>query len=193
MNTALTRLDNQVPSERDRAFVRSICYGTLRWYYRLDAILTHLLNKPLRNKDVNVRILALLGLYQIGFTRVKPHAAVSETVEAAGKKTWAKSLLNGILRNYLRNPDKFDALADKSEEGKNAHPQWLSSELRKNWPEYADDIMAANNTHPPMVLRVNQQKMTRGQYHEMLYKVGNSGANNGNSRGFANFGKPGRR
>ncbi len=172
LNTALTELDGKASSEQDRAFVRSICYGTLRWYYRLDAILTHLLRKPLRNKDANIKILALLGLYQIGYTRVKPHAAVSETVEAAGKKIWAKSLLNGILRNYLRNPGKFDALADQSLDGKSAHPRWLSCELRKNWPDFADDIMRANNMHPPMVLRVNRQKMTQGQYLENLSKVG---------------------
>ncbi len=168
LNTALIQLDGQVPSIQDRSFVRSLCYGTLRWYFRLDEILTHLLRKPLRNKDADIKILALLGLYQICYSRVKPHAAVSETVAAVGKKTWAKSLLNGIFRTYLRSRDKFDALADKSQQGLSAHPGWLESEFRNNWPDIADDILRANNVHPPMVLRINRQKIKRNQYLNVL-------------------------
>lgn len=168
LNAALSQFDGQLPSTQDRSFVRSLCYGTLRWYFRLDAILTLLLRKPLRNKDTDIKVLALLGLYQICYTRVKPYAAVSETVAAVGKKIWAKSLLNGLFRTYLRSQEKFDALADKSRQGLSAHPGWLEQEIRGNWPDSADDILRANNAHPPMVLRANRQKITRNQYIEIL-------------------------
>jgi len=96
-------LDNAFPSiesSKDRAFIQALCYGVCRQYHRLEFILSQLLDKPL--KDTDVKALALVGLYQLKFMRVKPHAAVSETVLAARKKPWAKSLINAVLRTYLR-------------------------------------------------------------------------------------------
>ena len=58
-------------------------------------------------------MLALLGLFQLGFTRVKPHAAVAETVAAVAKKTWAKPLLNGLLRRYQREEKSLNDLVGK--------------------------------------------------------------------------------
>ena len=168
LNTALDELDRDAFSSKERAFVQELIYGTLRWYFRLDLILTHLLHKPLRKKDSDIRILALLGLYQIAYTRVKPHAAVSETVAAAGKKDWAKPLLNAVLRTYQREKDRFDRLVDQKLPGRSAHPQWMLSEFETSWPEYVDDIVQANNARPPMVLRVNESKMTRTGYLDLL-------------------------
>ena len=168
LNTALEELDDEMPPGKDRAFVREMSYGTLRWYFRLDLILGHLLRKPLRKKDADIKVLALLGLYQIAYTRVKPHAAVAETVAAAGKKLWAKSLLNAVLRTYLRQKDHFDAMAEQNDEGRTAHPQWMLSEFRASWPNRVDNITHENNARPPMVLRVNELKITRSGYLDLL-------------------------
>ena len=40
---------------RQRALVQELSYGTLRWYYRLDALLQRLLQKPLKQRDADVR------------------------------------------------------------------------------------------------------------------------------------------
>ncbi len=168
LNTALEELDDEMPPGKDRAFVREMSYGTLRWYFRLDLILELLLRKPLRKKDGEIKVLALLGLYQIAYTRVKPHAAVSETVAAAGKKHWAKSLLNAVLRTYLRQKDHFDGIAEQKDQGLTAHPQWMLSEFLESWPDHVDDITRENNTRPPMVLRVNELKISRSGYLNLL-------------------------
>src|SRR5690606_1269961 len=97
---ALESVLPKIPRENDRAFVQALCYGVLRWYWRMDSLLGLLTRKPI--KDLDLRMLALLGLYQLKYTRVKPHAAVAETVSAVGRKSWAKPLLNGILRSYIR-------------------------------------------------------------------------------------------
>ena len=157
---------------REQPFIQSLCYGVVRWYFRLDAILDQLLTKPLRAKDSDIHLLALLGLYQIAYSRVKPHAAVSETVAAVGRKKWAKSLLNGVLRNYLRNQSALDAAADRTESGSTAHPEWLVAAIRTDWPEQAAQVMAANNAHPPMVLRVNRQQISREEYRQRLSAEG---------------------
>jgi 16S rRNA (cytosine967-C5)-methyltransferase len=140
----------------DRAFVQAICYGVLRGYWRLDHILGQLTRKPI--KDARVRMLALLGLYQLRDMRVKPHAAVSETVSAACN--WAKPLLNGILRSYQREQSRLEQIADQDEVSACAHPRWLIERLRRDWPEAFHDILTANNQPPPLTLRVNQLRQT---------------------------------
>lgn len=150
----------------DRAFVQALCYGVLRWYFRLDRILGFLTRKPI--KDEAVRMLALIGLYQLGYLRVKPHAAVSETVAAAGGKRWAKPLLNGILRTYQRQQAELDSQADADDSSATAHPRWLLKRLRKDWPDDYRVLLAHNNESPPMVLRINRQNIHREAYLEKL-------------------------
>ncbi len=60
MNRALPEQIDRV-SERDRGFLQQLCYGTLRQSPRLQAILEHLLEKPLRNKDRDIQQMEELG------------------------------------------------------------------------------------------------------------------------------------
>lgn len=143
----------------DRAFVQALCYGVMRWYWRLDRLLGQLTRKPI--KDERVRVLALLGLYQLQFMRVKPHAAVGETVSAAGAQAWAKPLLNGILRTYQRERESLDARVNEHEASACAHPSWLFKKLQKDWSTDAIALFQHNNEPPPLTLRVNRLKQTR--------------------------------
>ncbi|MDI1276735.1 16S rRNA (cytosine(967)-C(5))-methyltransferase RsmB [Methylobacter sp.] len=162
-------LDNAFPSiesSKDRAFIQALCYGVCRQYHRLDFILSQLLDKPL--KDTDVKALALVGLYQLKFMRVKPHAAVSETVLAARKKPWAKSLINAVLRTYLREQEGLEHKADKCQVAALSHPDWLIKQIEQDWPEQALNIFLENNQQPPMVLRVNLAKTSREDYLQLL-------------------------
>jgi 16S rRNA (cytosine967-C5)-methyltransferase len=109
-------------------------------------------------------VLALIGLYQLQFMRVKPHAAVGETVSAAGSRTWAKPLLNGILRNYQRERESLEARVNEHEPSACAHPPWLFKKLQKDWPTDATALFKHNNELPPLTLRVNRLKQTREAY-----------------------------
>jgi 16S rRNA (cytosine967-C5)-methyltransferase len=79
---------------------------------------------------------------------VKDHAAVSETVAVMKKKQWAKSLLNAVLRRYLREQDELEALADKHVAY--AHPDWMIKAIKADWGEAGKEILLANNQPPPM-------------------------------------------
>ncbi len=151
---------------KDRAFIQALCYGVCRQYHRLDFILSQLLDKPL--KDTEVKALVLVGLYQLKFMRVKPHAAVSETVLAARKKPWAKSLVNAVLRSYLRGQEGLEHKADQIQTASLSHPDWLVKQIGQDWPGQAADILHENNQPPPMVLRVNLAKSSREDYLHLL-------------------------
>jgi 16S rRNA (cytosine967-C5)-methyltransferase len=144
---------------KDRTFVQAVCYGVLRFYWRLNAILSLLTRKPI--KDERIRMLTLVGLYQIAYMRVAEHAAVSETVSATLNDAWAKPLINAILRNFQRNRVDLEAKVNASPSQSSAHPQWLYDKIRRDWPQHVTGILEANNSHPPMTLRVNRQVMTR--------------------------------
>lgn len=162
LTAALETALSGMSESSDRAFVQALCYGVMRWFWRLDRLLSELTRKPI--KDERVRVLALLGLYQLQFMRVKPHAAVGETVSAAGSKTWAKPLLNGILRTYQRDRETLDARVNEHEPSACAHPSWLFKKLRKDWQTEATAVFQHNNEPPPLTLRVNRLKQTREAY-----------------------------
>lgn len=165
---------------RERAFCRELCYGTLRWHDRLNGILNLLLKKTFKPKDLDITVLALVGLYQIIYLSTPDHAAVSETVNLCrnGKKSWAKGVLNGVLRNFLRNRESLEKTVDENLNLRTSHPNWLIQELTKNWGKQAVDILDANNQYPPMSIRINQKKTSRSTYLKQLEDSGISAIEN---------------
>lgn len=170
MTAALDSVMPAIESVKDRAFVQALCYGVCRYYHRLDFILSQLLDKPL--KDLDIKALALIGLYQLQFMRVKPHAAVSETVAAARKKPWAKALINALLRSYLREQDRIDRQADQEPSAAVSHPHWLIEQIQQDWPRQFSQLLSENNRQPPMVLRVNLARTNREHYLNLLAERG---------------------
>ncbi|CAM3492515.1 16S rRNA (cytosine(967)-C(5))-methyltransferase RsmB [Parendozoicomonas haliclonae] len=154
---------------RDRSLLRQLCYTTLRHWFTLNAILDQLLTKPLKQRDNDVRALMLVGLCQLYFTRVAPHAAISESVGAAKKlrKSWANGLVNAVLRNAQREGYKLtETIIDEATKAE--LPDWLYGKLNKRWPEQLADIVAGTNSQAPMTLRVNVAKTSRTEYLKML-------------------------
>jgi 16S rRNA (cytosine967-C5)-methyltransferase len=170
LTTALEAALQTVESGKDRAFIQALCYGVCRTYHRLDFILTELLAKPLR--DMDVKALALVGLYQLKYMRVKSHAAVSETVLAARKKPWAKALINALLRSYLREQEVLEQKADNVQYASVSHPDWLIQQIEQDWPQQAQQILLENNQPPPMALRVNLAHISTDQYLQQLSEQG---------------------
>ena len=170
LTDALEEILPKIPRDIDRAFAQALCFGMTRWYFRLDFILRQLTSKPIRYEEV--RLLALLGLYQLEYTRVKPHAAVSETVSALGDKLWAKPLVNAVLRRFQRERAHLLALADRDESATFSHPDWLIGKIRKSWPRQWETILERANWQPPMTLRVNLRQGSRTDYLGTLAESG---------------------
>jgi len=158
---------------REQGLLQELCYGTLRWYPRLERILQHLLAKPLKAADADLQALLACTLYQILETRIPAHAAVNEAVIACNslKKAWARGMVNGVLRRYLREQSTIAQALEPDPVYSTAHPQWLLERLRRVWPNRLGEIVAANNSRPPMTLRVNLRRGSRQQYLERLQQA----------------------
>ena len=163
-----------LPDSRMRALVQELSYGTLRWYYRLNALLDQLLPKPLKARDVDLRCLLLAGLYQLDKMALPQRVAVNETVQAARalNKRWASGLVNAVLRSFQRSGETLEAVIAASEQSRYAHPAWLIEMLRADWPNNWEAVLQANNERPPFSLRVNCLRMTREAYLDLLAAQG---------------------
>ncbi|WP_265531734.1 16S rRNA (cytosine(967)-C(5))-methyltransferase RsmB [Pseudomonas saponiphila] len=159
---------------RDRGFTQDLAFGTARWQPRLSALAAKLLQKPFKAADADVEALLLVGLYQLLYTRVPAHAAIGETVGCADKlkKPWAKALLNAVLRRAQRESAELLAELEHDPVVRTAHPRWLQKSLKAFWPEHWEAICAANNAHPPMILRVNRRHHSRDAYLKLLSEAG---------------------
>ncbi|MGD8220188.1 16S rRNA (cytosine(967)-C(5))-methyltransferase RsmB [Pseudomonas thivervalensis] len=173
LNSSLpTQLDKV--EDRDRGFTQDLAFGTARWQPRLSALAAKLLQKPFKAADADVEALLLVGLYQLLYTRVPAHAAIGETVGCADKlkKPWAKALLNAVLRRAQRESETLLAELEHDPVVRTAHPRWLQKSLKAFWPEQWEAICAANNAHPPMILRVNRRHQSRDGYLALLGEAG---------------------
>lgn len=160
--------------ERDRGLTQDLAFGTARWQPRLDLLAAQLLQKPFKAADADVQALLLVGLYQLFYSRIPAHAAIGETVGCADKlkKPWAKGLLNAVLRRAQREGEELLAGMERDPVVRTAHPRWLQKSLKAFWPEQWEAICAANNAHPPMILRVNRRHHSRDAYLALLAEAG---------------------
>ncbi len=169
-------LETRLPDlpENERAFTSALCYGGLRYYLRLNSMLSALITKPLKPKDRDLHMVLIGGLYQLAYMNKPAHAAINETVNVAREldKNWATKLLNGTLRNFSRRQAELESIADRKLETRLSFPGWLSKALLRAYPERAEAIMSALNQQAPMTLRVNRAQTTIEAYSECLASAG---------------------
>ena len=163
-------LNEKLTPSKDRGFIQELCYGVMRWYWQLDAILLQLLSKPLKDKDIDIHVLLLSGFYQLIHLQTPAHAALHESVQTARelKKPWATGLINGVLRQFLREKNIILEKINNIPAAHYSHPKWLLKTLEKSWPDQCKDILQANNQRPPMTLRVNRLQNSREEYLQLL-------------------------
>lgn len=151
--SAFERLDDP----RERAYARHLAYGVLRWKGALDWLVDQLLQRPLRRKDRDIRRLLLLGVFQLWKDDTAQHAGVHATAETARAlgKPWAVGLVNGVLRNFLRQQKALLDALEARPEGL-AHPAWLLARFEADWPGAGASMAEANNAAAPLWLRHNR-------------------------------------
>ncbi len=166
---AMQKIFDKYPKAQDISLIKELCFGSLRWYFQLEAISEQLLHSPLQAKNKDIACLIIIGLYQILHLKVPDYAAVSETVAAAKQlhKVWAASLVNKILRSFIQ---KQTSILEKLQEeaAKYAHPNWLIDSIRQHYPQHWETILENNNAHPPLFLRINTQKTHLQEYQCLL-------------------------
>ncbi|RLE26303.1 MAG: hypothetical protein DRJ50_01240 [Actinobacteria bacterium] len=127
----------------DRRFVTELVYGTTRMRRACDALVDRFVSKP---PDPSTRSVLRLGAYQLAYAGVPPHAAVSETVGLAPKRT--RGFVNAVLRKVARTP--LDEMIWPSDGARLSYPDWIVDTFRA---ELGDDALPAleRMNRPPQV------------------------------------------
>ena len=170
LNEALLAIAGEAPVAQ--AAARELAYGVLRRYGRAEFILARLMNKPLSHAPTQALLYG--ALYRLDTRPDAPAMVVDQAVAAAGELAGGvfKGLVNGVLRNYLRQREALLARIGDDEEANFQHPRWWLSRLRRAYPEDWLTIIAAGNSLPAMTLRVNQRRTTRADYMALLTSAG---------------------
>ncbi|HRK69855.1 MAG TPA: transcription antitermination factor NusB, partial [Hyphomonas sp.] len=135
----------------DRSFARAIASAALRHLGWIDRTVQPLISRPLAATSPEIRALIRAGAAQIWFMDVAPHAAVSETVDAARLWPGARSggsFLNAALRRVSETPSPAGTLPPEdiwpdwlrlAAEGR-AEEAWRQSEATSTMPEICGRI-----------------------------------------------------
>ena len=162
----------QLPhKEQDKAWLQEMVYGVLRNLPILQFWLRQLLDKPLKNRFKIVEQLIMLGFYQLAFSRVSQHAAVSETVAACQPlNTLAmKGLVNAILRTFLR--DEMSQQEAPNKQIASGLPKWLYKKLEAEYKDVFIDLSTNMQLKAPIWLRINTRKISHAHFAEELKKA----------------------
>jgi len=159
---------------QDRAAVRAIALGTLRWYLRLKPALAPLVNRPFDELSPRLAALLVTTAHQVEYSRGAPEAQVHLAVDASRvmEEGRASGVVNAVLRRFVAERAQLLATADQKPAQRHAHPQWFMEALRSAWGEQADAILDANNQHPPMILRLDPAAITADDFLRSLAAIG---------------------
>lgn len=157
--------------EQASPYVKALCFGVCRHFFRLQAIVDSLVKK---RPDISVHLALIMGLYQLIYQNKPEYAVVKETVDLMHdiKKDWAKSILNAVLRRFCREKEAILQALSTDKMFLYGHPGWFIKQLQKDWPNDWQTILQANDNHPPMTLRVNEREVTRDAYLSILQDMG---------------------
>jgi 16S rRNA (cytosine967-C5)-methyltransferase len=166
-------------NDKDKALVTEIVYGTLKYKYTIDKILSNFIKKGFESVDSFVLNILRMSIYQIRFLdKVPSFAVLNEAVNLTKKisNEGAARLVNGVLRNYLRDSDaKY--YNEKNEIERLCFEYSFTKSLVKLFikqygPICAQGILNGLNYRPDVTVRANTLKLTYEEIWEKLIENG---------------------
>ena len=150
----------------DRAAVRAIALGSLRWYLRLVPALEKLLSRPFAELSPRVAAVLVTAAHQVEDSRGAPEVQVHLAVDACRivGEPRATGVINAVLRRFVAQRAELLAQVDTDLAARHAHPRWLVDALIAAWGERAEAMLAANNQHPPMALRLDPAQVAAADF-----------------------------
>jgi 16S rRNA (cytosine967-C5)-methyltransferase len=152
---------------RDRAFAAELAYGTLRRLIPIDRAIGMRASRPVERITPGARHVLRLGVYQLLFAAVAPHAAVGETVSLAGPGE--RGFVNAVLRRVADDPPpppRGDGEDDIS--ARTGLAPWGVRELRRLVGEEVEAAASALAERAPLNIRTNTCKTTTQRLSELL-------------------------
>jgi len=116
-----TLFDRFLKEENNKNLIKDIVYGSVRDFYLNEYILKKFVKKDI--KDQLIKYLLMNSIYQINNQSKTEFTVVNEAVKAAKKiNDNFYNLVNAVLRNYLREKNKF--VTPDEMNIRYSYPQW---------------------------------------------------------------------
>ena len=131
--------------QRDKNLITEIVYGATRMQRALDWAVDRYLIKP---PPAALRASLRIGAYQLLYTRIPPHAAVSTTVETSSKKN--RGVVNAVLRRVAEGlPIEWP-----NESTRLSYPDWLIELVEsEQGVREGQEMLEYMNISPPVTER----------------------------------------
>ena len=167
LKAVLDEVLSTLQDPRDRALVEAIVFTVLRRYSAYQTTIHRWMPSPLRQRQLLLQWIIMVGFAQLDHLGLAAHAAVSTTVECCRALGWAshRALVNALLRRAQREGIPAQNPSD-------LWPRWLRQRIQSDWPSHADAVFAASAESAPMWLRVNAQRQSAQQYSQRLHASG---------------------
>jgi 16S rRNA (cytosine967-C5)-methyltransferase len=159
---ALARFD----TAPERAAIRAITLGSVRWYLRLAPAVRALLATQSRALAPELEALLIAAAHQVEYSRNAPQAVVDAAVDAARVvgQARASGLVNAVLRRFVAERGALLQRLDANLAVASAHPGWLVEILERAWPAELAALLAGDNEHPPLTLRIDRTRREVAAY-----------------------------
>lgn len=119
------------------------------------------------------RAMLLVALLRLRQRPEQAHTVVDQAVQAATvQMPGLKGLINGVLRNALRQTEQWAAWEQADEAGRHACPPWWTAKLRASLPEDWEAVLEVGKQRPPMAVRVNPLRGTPDDVAAELEEAG---------------------
>jgi len=166
-------------NDKDKALVTEIVYGTLKYKYTIDKILSSFIKKGFESVDSFVLNILRISIYQIRFLdKIPSFAVVNEAVNLTKKMSnaGAAQFVNGVLRNYLRGGTAV-YYNEKNDIERLCFEYSFTKGLVKLFIKqyglyFAEEILSGLNNKPDVTVRVNTLKLTYEEIWEKLIENG---------------------
>ncbi|MCB2307997.1 16S rRNA (cytosine(967)-C(5))-methyltransferase RsmB [Clostridium estertheticum] len=166
-------------SDKDKALVTEIVYGTLKYKYTIDKILQHFVKNGFDKLESFVLNILRISVYQIRYLdKVPSFATVNEAVNLTKKKSniGASKLVNGVLRSYLRETEAKYYNGENDIERLCFEYSFTKALvklfIKQYGPQKAEEILKGLNYKPDVTVRVNTLKLTYKEIWEKLVENG---------------------
>ncbi len=172
------RLTGEVES-RERAFIRELVSGVVRYLRLLDFSVERATKKELETQSSTVRNALRLIAYQLFFTGVPPYAAVNETVEAVKRLEGKRKggFVNAVSKRLIgfNYKGEVEKIKDYYERISTLYsfPTWMV----KRWSSFygreeTEELLKSLNQVAPLFLRVNTVKTSVKEFTLLLKEEG---------------------
>jgi 16S rRNA (cytosine967-C5)-methyltransferase len=166
------------PAAQGRGAIQDIAYRTLRRRGRAEALLAILASRPPAPALLHELLCCALALISDPAGEPAPYESftvVDQAVTAAAadpRTAPAKSMVNAVLRRFLRERETLLKQVLNQPEAQWNYPAWWIKAARTAYPNDWQAILRAGNGVPPLTLRVNRRKSAMDDYLRLLSASG---------------------